>query len=112
MSLDLATLVDPSDYDAQLYDLLHNVLDRTLELASKADTYDLDGADESEDIVVLARSQANFTPAEQSEHQLCSHLLNVLIGTCITRRSALFHSTQQEAQSDDRLSAAPDDQPN
>lgn len=96
MSIDLEILVDPEDYDSQLYDVLHTVLDRTVELASKADNLDTDSGDddETEDVVSLVRAQANFTPAESSEFRLTSTLLNVLMGVCISRRSGLYASHQ------------------
>jgi hypothetical protein len=103
MTLSLEVLVPPSEYDSQLHRLVHDVMDRTIELASKADKFDLDTADEmdeasdpSEPIVSLIRSQANFTPAEQAEFNLTGYLLNTLMGICIARRAGLYHDTNQE----------------
>lgn len=97
MSIDLEQLVHPSDYDEQLYDLVHNVLDRTIELASQIDQTDDDDDEEDEPdgeaLVSTIRSQANFTPAEQNEFKLTGTLLNVLMGVCISRRSGLYHQT-------------------
>ena len=107
MSIALETLVDPHDYDDQIYDLVHQVMDRTIELASKADKFDpqilhdeLNAQDDDPEgegpVISLLRSQANFTPAEQSEFQLVGMLLNTLMGTCIARRAALYANQEEE----------------
>ena len=105
MSISSEQSVSPQLYDDQLYELVHDVMDRTIELASKADKFDLDTADKmdedadpSEPIVSLIRSQANFTPAEQAEFNLTGYLLNTLMGICIARRAGLYHDTNQESQ--------------
>jgi hypothetical protein len=102
MSINLAHMVDPSTYDQMVYDLVHATMDRTIELAAQADKFDVDTADEmdeqtkdGEPVVSLLRSQANFTPAEQSEFQLSGMLLNTLMGVCIARRAALYHQTDE-----------------
>ena len=72
MSINMTQLVNPSDYDEQLYDLTHNVLDRTIELASLVDQVDDEVPGESEDAEILEtlRSQAAFTPSERNELSL------------------------------------------
>ena len=98
MSINMTQLVNPGDYDEQLYDLTHNVLDRTIELASLVDQVDDEGPQESEDgeILETLRSQAAFTPAERNELSLTQHLLSVLINTCIARRAGLYHNNPHD----------------
>lgn len=93
MSINMTQLVNPSDYDEQLYDLTHNVMDRTIELASLVDQVDDEVPGESEDAEILEtlRSQAAFTPSERNELSLSQNLLSVLINTCIARRAGLYH---------------------
>ena len=108
MSIDFEPLVDPAAYDELIYEMLHSVVDRTVELASKADTAhtkDDDDEDESTDdddekssesFVNIIRSQANFTPAERAEFQSTGMLLNLLINTAVARRSSLYPDTAHE----------------
>jgi hypothetical protein len=110
MSIAFEPLVDPEDYDELIYEMLHSVVDRTIELASKADTAytphdntegerDADNEDREESyegFVNIIRSQANFTPSEQAEFQSTGILLNCLINAAVARRSSLYHDTHPE----------------
>jgi hypothetical protein len=104
VTLSLEHLVDPDEYDADLYNLLHQVLDRTIELAAKADTSeDTDGAAEGDPgspdgFVDILRSQANFTPAEKAEFQATGTVLNLLINVAVSRRSGLYHQPPEERE--------------
>jgi hypothetical protein len=104
VSIAFESLVDPEAYDDLIYEVLHSVVDRTIELASKADTAHTkddetdEEDDESEDFVNIIRSQANFTPSEKSEFQSTAMLLNILINLAVSRRSSLYHDTNHEAQ--------------
>ena len=100
-------LVDPEAYDELVYEMLHSVVDRTVELASKADTAhtpndddaldkDLEEDEGSEGFVNIIRSQANFTPSERAEFQSSGILLNILISVSVARRSSLYHDTTPE----------------
>lgn len=99
MSLTRTHLVDPDLYDEALYTLLHQVVDRVIELGAKADTSedpeepgpDPDDADDStSSFINILRSQANFTPAERAEFQSTGAILNLLITTAVSRRSGLY----------------------
>jgi hypothetical protein len=108
MSIAFEPLVDPEAYDELVYEMLHRVVDRTIELASKADTAhtpsddDLDDNSEieeglsSEGFVNIIRSQANFTPSERAEFQSTGMLLNMLISVSVARRSSLYYDTTPE----------------
>jgi hypothetical protein len=99
VSIALESLVDPEAYDELIYEALHSVVDRIIELASKADiaqadtVSDIEGEESSEDFVNIIRSQANFTPSELAEFQTTGTLLNALIGVSVARRSSLYHDT-------------------
>lgn len=109
MTLTEPFLVSPDDYDSQIYNLLHEVLDRVVELGSKADAFDTesldardddgdsDKEDDTEPLTNLLRSQANFTPAEKQELRATGALLNILISVAVTRRSGLYHPTEGES---------------
>lgn len=97
MSISNEHLVDPDLYDQHVYDILHMVLDRVVELGAKADTSeDIDepGPKEAEEgspsFVNILRSQANFTPTERAEFQATGGVLNLLISIAVSRRSALY----------------------
>jgi hypothetical protein len=97
MSISLENLVEPDLYDQAIYDTLHMVLDRVIELGAKADTSedaDPEPAHEGEEgdpsFVSILRSQANFTPAERAEFQATGGVLNLLINVAVSRRSALY----------------------
>ena len=106
MSLAFELLVDPEAYDELVYEMLHSVVDRTIELASKADTAHTPSDDDddpeiedegsSESFVNIIRSQANFTPSERAEFQSTGVLLNLLISVSVARRSSLYHDTTPE----------------
>ena len=102
MSIDFEPLVDPAAYDELIYEMLHSVVDRTVELAAKADTAhtndddDDDDDDDSEGFVNIIRSQANFTPSERAEFQSTGMVLNLLINLAVARRSSLYHHTNPE----------------
>ena len=100
MTLSLETLVDPEAYDKLLYKTLHSVVDRTIELASLADTAHPsssdDGSPDNEAIEDVIRSQASFTPSEQSELQFTGPLLNLLINAAVARRSGLYNHDTEE----------------
>lgn len=103
MTLALETLVDPEAYDKLLYKTLHSVVDRTIELASLADTAhpsrddDEDNPD-NESIEDIIRSQANFTPSEQSELQFTGPLLNLLINAAVARRAGLYNNNHDNTE--------------
>jgi len=88
MTISSDTLVDADDYDESVYALLHSVVDRIIELGAQQDVSD--EPDDPEDLEAMAKSQANFTPAEASEQALSGMLLNCLLGLAIARRAALF----------------------
>jgi hypothetical protein len=99
MTLTRTNLVDPDLYDEALYTMLHQVVDRVIELGAKADTSEeneeLAQAEEgdeggSADFISILRSQANFTPAERAEFQATGAVLNLLINVAVSRRSGLY----------------------
>lgn len=107
MSIAFEPLVDPEAYDELVYEMLHSVVDRTIELASKADTAHTPSDDDdddpeiedegsSESFVNIIRSQANFTPSERAEFQSTGVLLNLLISVSVARRSSLYHDTTEK----------------
>lgn len=103
MSIALEILVNPEAYDELIYEALHSVVDRTIELASKSDTAltennENDPAEDEDpqNFVNIIRSQANFTPSEQAEFQSTGILLNLLISVSVARRSSLYHDTTFE----------------
>jgi hypothetical protein len=104
VSIDFEPLVDPAAYDELIYEVLHSVVDRTVELAAKADTAHTkdefeDALEEDEGFqgfVNIIRSQANFTPSERAEFQATGILLNLLINAAVARRSSLYHDTHPE----------------
>lgn len=104
MSIAFEALVSPEAYDDLLYEVVHSVLDRTIELASKADTVQVPSEpaeeekdSESEGFVSLIMSQANFTPSERAEFQSTGMLLNLLISTAVARRSGLYTDNSTES---------------
>jgi hypothetical protein len=99
MTLTRTNLVDPDLYDEALYIILHQVVDRVIELGAKADTseeneelaQDEEGDEGgSADFINILRSQANFTPAERAEFQATGAVLNLLINVAVSRRSGLY----------------------
>jgi len=98
VSISSEHLVEPDQYDETLYDMLHMVLDRIVELGAKADTSEdpdpepsiEDPEEGSPSFVNILRSQANFTPAERAEFQATGGVLNLLINVAVSRRSALY----------------------
>jgi hypothetical protein len=99
MTLTRTHLVDPDLYDEALYTILHQVVDRVIELGAKADTsedqedLDLDPENNDEEVssfISILRSQANFTPAERAEFQATGAVLNLLINVAVSRRSGLY----------------------
>ena len=106
MSIACESLVDADAYDELVYEALHSVIDRTIELASKADTSHApsddsdDDADESESFVSILRSQANFTPSEKAEFESTGMLINLLISVAVARRSSLYHDTPEVMPND------------
>ena len=105
MSIAFESLVDAEAYDELIYEALHSVIDRTIELASKADTShapndsdDDDDTDESKSFVSILRSQANFTPSEKAEFESTGMLINLLISVAVARRSSLYHDIPRGPQ--------------
>jgi len=92
MTLSRDPLLDPDQYDRTIYRAMHQVMDRIVELGSKADTSE-DTSDEEDSkprFVDILRSQANFTPAERAEFHVTSEVLNLLINMAVARRSGLY----------------------
>jgi hypothetical protein len=102
VSIAFESLVDAEAYDELVYEALHSVVNRTIELASKADTSHVpnddegdDDADDAQSFVSILRSQANFTPSEKAEFESTGMLINLLISVAVARRSSLYHDTPE-----------------
>lgn len=98
MTLSSALLVEPETYDHMIYSLLHAVVDRIIELDSKADTTEEADGDEPQELFELVNSQANFTPTEKQEIGCTRIMLNLLLNVAVARRAALYNLDEEPTE--------------